>query len=526
MRRWGSAALAVGVVWAATTAHATTLKYAFQGDLNSLDPYSLNETFSLGALGNVMEGLTRRDKDLKIIPGLAESWEVLEPTRWRFHLRHNVKFQGGEPFGADDVLFSLDRMRSEGSQIRGRAPADMKAVKVDNYTVDFILSQPNPILNAEWDTWYMVSKAWAERVGATQAQSSRATSLNSWALEANGTGPFKVVAHEPGVRTVFRRNAAWWGKPEHNLDEVVFTTIQSDATRVAALLSGEVDLIDPVPVQDIARVANNVTTKLMAGPELRTIFLNMDSFRNELTHASVKGRNPFKDARVRKAIYQAIDIEAIRQKVMRGQSVPSALLISPLLFSRGAELKRHPFDVAAAKALLTEAGYGEGFEVRLDCPNDRYVNDDEICTAIATMLARIKIKVTVNAQPKSRFFEFAGSTGKYDSSFNILGWTPGSFDSYNVLVNIAGCRDADGNGGLFNYGGYCNRKVAELTRRIAVESDRQKRDDLILQAFTIIHEEAGIIPLHQQVLAWGVAKTVTIPQRADNQILFYWAQKR
>jgi peptide/nickel transport system substrate-binding protein len=526
MIKWMALALAGAMAFGATSSNATTLRYAFQGDLNALDPYSLNETFTLGAMGNVMEGLTKRDKNLKIIPGLAERWEIVEPTRWRFYLRKGVKFHGGEDFTADDVLFSLERMRSDGSQLKSRAPADMKAVKVDDHTVDFVLARPNPILNAEWDTWYMFSKKWSEAVGATQAQSAKSTSLSAWALSANGTGPFVVASHEPGVRTIFRKNPNWWGKPEHNLDEVIFTTIKSDATRVAALLTGEVDLIEPVPVQDMERIARNPTTTVMTGPELRTIFLNFDSFRDELKYASVKGKNPFKDARVRKAFYQAVDIEAIRTKVMRGQSSPSALLISPLLFSRSNEFKRHPYDVQAAKKLMAEAGYADGFELRMDCPNDRYVNDDEICQAVAGMLARINVKVTVNAQPKAKFFEFAGSTGKYDSSFNILGWTPGSFDSHNVLTNIAGCRDADGKGGLFNYGGYCNPKVDELAGLIGVETDPRKRDELIYQAFKIVHDEVGVMPLHQQALAWGVSKSVTIWQRADNQILFYWAQKK
>jgi peptide/nickel transport system substrate-binding protein len=477
-------------------------------------------------MGNVMEGLTKRDKDLKIIPGLAERWEILEPTKWRFHLRKGVKFHNGENFVADDVVFSLDRMRSPGSQIKSRAPADMKAVKVDDHTVDFVLTSPNPILHYEWDTWYMFSKKWAEENGATQAQSATATSLNPFALKANGTGPFTIVSHEPGVKTVFKPNPNWWGKPEHNLTEVIFTTIKSDATRVAALLSGEIDMMDPVPVQDVERIKSNASTDVLSGPELRTIFLNMDQMRDELLYSSVKGKNPFKDARVRKAFYQAIDIEAIKSRVMRNLATPSAILISPLLYSRSAELKRHPYDPDAAKKLLADAGYPSGFEVTMDCPNDRYVNDEAICQAVTTMLARIGVKVNLLAQPKAKYFEKAGPTKKYDSSFNLLGWTPGSFDSWNVIANIAGCRDADGKGGTFNYGGYCNQKVEDLAKKILVESDAKKRDDLIFEAFTIIHEEVGLIPLHQQALVWGVSKKTKIAQRADNQILLYWVQKQ
>jgi peptide/nickel transport system substrate-binding protein len=525
LRTWATAA-ALAVALAATPAAAKTFRYAFQGDLNALDPYTLNETFTLGAMGNVMEGLTKRDKDLKIIPGLAERWEIVDPLRWRFYLRKGVKFHNGEDFTADDVIFSLDRMRSPGSQIKTRAPADMKAVKVDDYTVDFVLTSPNPILHYEWDTWYIYSKKWAEANGATQAQSATATSLNPFALKANGTGPFMIVSHEPGVKTVFKPNPNWWGKPEHNLTEAIFTTIKSDATRVAALLSGEIDMMDPVPVQDIERIKSNPGTDVLTGPELRTIFLNMDQMRDELLYSNVKGKNPFKDVRVRKAFYQAIDIEAIKSKVMRGMAVPSALLISPLLYSRSAEFKRHPYDPEAAKKLLAEAGYPNGFEVTLDCPNDRYVNDEAICQAITTMLARVGVKVNLLAQPKAKYFEKAGPTRKYDSAFNLLGWTPGSFDSWNVLANLAGCRDADGKGGTFNYGGYCNPKVEDLNKRILVESDTKKRDDLIYEAFKIVHDEVGLIPLHQQALAWGVSKKTKIVQRADNQILLYWVQKQ
>jgi peptide/nickel transport system substrate-binding protein len=509
--------------FAVTPAAAKTFRYAFQGDLNALDPYTLNETFSSGAMGNVMEGLTKRDKDLKIIPGLAERWEIVDPLKWRFYLRKGIKFHNGEEFVADDVIFSLDRMRSPGSQIKTRAPADMKAVKVDDYTVDFILASPNPILHAEWDTWYIYSKKWSEENGATQAQSASATSLNPFALKANGTGPFIVVSHEPGVKTVYKPNPNWWGKVEHNLDEVVFQTIKSDATRVAALLSGDIDMMDPVPVQDVERVKASPNATVLTGPELRTIFLNLDSFRDELLYSSVKGKNPFKDMRVRKAVYQAIDMEAIHNKVMRGMSVNSAILISPLLYARAGEFKRHPYDVEVAKKLMAEAGYAQGFEVELDCPNDRYVNDEAICQAVTQMLSRIDIKVKLNAMPKAKFFEKAGPSKKYDSSFNLLGWTPGSFDSWNVVENIIGCRDADGKGGLFNYGGYCNPKMPELNKKILVETDIAKRDEMIYEAFKLNHDETGVIPLHQQSLAWGVSKKVKIVQRADNQILFYWA---
>ena len=519
-------ALVIAAGLMAAPASAKTLKFAFQGDLNALDSYTLNETFTQGILSNVMEGLVRRDKDLNVIPALAEKWEIVDPLKWRFYLRKGVKFHGGEAFTADDVMMSMDRARAPDSQVKNKVQADAKFIKVDDHTLEVQLGKPNPILHYEWDVIHIFSKSWAEKVGATQPQSGKATSVSAWALTANGTGPFTVVSHEPGIKTVFKPFAGWWDKPVHNLDEVIFTTIKSDATRVAALLSGDIDMMDPVPVQDIDRIKSNPTTDVMIGPELRTIFLNFDQMRDELKYASVKGKNPFKDVRVRKAFYQAIDIEAIKSKVMRDMSVPSALILSPLLFAPLADLKRFPYDVEAAKKLMADAGYADGFELRMDCPNDRYVNDEKICQAIGAMLARINVKVTLNAQPKAKYFEFAGATGGFDSSFNLLGWTPGSFDSWNVLANIVGCRDAKGTGSTANYGGYCNKRIDELTKLIVSEGDKAKRDAMIKEAYLIVYEEVGLAPLHQQSIAWGVSKSVKMVQRADNQILFYWAQKQ
>jgi peptide/nickel transport system substrate-binding protein len=515
-----AAALAAAVL--ATPAVAKTFRFAIQGDLNALDPYAHNETFTLGTLANVMEGLVTRDKDLKIVPALAERWEIVEPTRWRFHLRKGVKFHNGEPFTADDVVFSAERAMSPESDIKTRLPAKMKVERVDDHTVDFVLAAPNPILHAEWDSWFIMSKSWAEANSATKVQ-GRGTNLSPFALKANGTGPFTVELHEPGVKTVFKPNPRWWGKPEHNLTQVIFQTIKSDATRVAALLTGEVDMIDPVPVQDIPRVKAHVGADVLTGPELRTIFLNMDQFRDELLHSDVKGKNPFKDVRVRKAVYQAIDVEAIKSRIMRGNAVPSALLIHPPLFSRSAEFKRHPHDPAAARKLLAEAGYPNGFSVEMDCPNDRYVNDEAICQAVVAMLSRIGIKSKLNSLPKAQYFKKAGGPA-YDSSFNLLGWTASSLDSLNILRSIAGCRDATGKGAAFNYGGYCNPIIDELAASITTEGDVAKRDDMIAKAFRIIHEEAGLIPLHQQALNWGVSKKVSMVQRADARILFYWVR--
>ena len=505
--------------------HAETLKFAFQGALNGLDPYSLNETFTLSSLGNAYEGLTRRGPDLEIEPSLAESWEILEPTRWRFHLRKGVKFHNGNDFTAEDVAFSVDRVRSEGSDLTTYVPADAKVEIVDDHTVDFVLSGPNPILHYEWSNFYIMDKEWTTENDAVKVTSASDTTPNYASLHANGTGPFKIVSHEPGVKTVYEKYDGWWDEPKHNLDQVEFTPIGSDATRVAALLSGEMDMVYPIPVQDIKRIEDNAGTKALTGPELRTIFLGMDQYRDELLYSDVKGKNPLKDAKVRKAFYQAIDIDAIKTKIMRDLATPSAIMISPLLFSRSDEFERYPYDPDAAKALLAEAGYPDGFSIGMDCPNDRYVNDEAICQAVAAMLARVGVKVNLNAQPKAKYFARILPSGGFDTSFYLLGWTPGSFDSWNVLDTLMNCRDETGKGSPFNLGGFCDPQIDALSDQILVENDPEKRDAMIAEAFKISHDNAYYIPLHQQSLAWGVSDKIDLVQRADNQFKFRFVTK-
>jgi peptide/nickel transport system substrate-binding protein len=523
-----AAAIVSGVALALSPASGQTLRYANQGELKSLDPYTLKETTTIAHHAHVYEGLITRDRNLKVIPALAESWETPEPTRWRLHLRHNVKFHNGDPFTADDVLFSADRVRAKGSNFLSNVAADAKFVKVDDYTVDVVLPSPNPILMSQWDTWFIMDKKWCEENNSVAPTPASATTPSYASLHENGTGPFTIESHQPGVKTVFKVNPNWWGKPEHNLKEIIFTPIGNDATRVAALLSGEVDVIEPVPIQDIARVNASGVAKVMTGPELRTIFLGMDQTRDELLYSNVKGKNPFKDIRVREAFYKAIDIEAIKSRVMRGLSTPSALMIAPELYPLSKEFTRPKYDPDAAKKLLTEAGYPDGFELTMDCPNDRYVNDAAICQAVVGMLARIGVKVNLLAQPKAQYFAKVLKPGGFQTSFYLLGWTPATLDSQNVLHDIMGCRDdpKDPTRGEANLGGYCNKELDALTDKITFETDTTKRDQEIKQAFEIGIKDYGYIPLHQQALAWGVSNKVKLTQRADNQVLFYWATKQ
>ncbi len=505
--------LAFGLGTAA--APAATLRWANDGDANSMDPYTRNETFLLTFTQNIYDPLVRRDRGLKVEPALAERWEQPDPLTWRLHLRPNVKFHGGEAFTADDVLFSYQRASGPGSQLNATFSTVKEVKKVDDLTVDFITKAPNPILLQEITTWGIMSKAWCEAHNATQpADLTKVKEENYATRNANGTGPFILGTREPDRRTTLRNNPAWWDKPEHNLTEVTFNVITSANTRVAALLSGDVDMIYTVPPQDMDRISRTQGLKLAVGPELRTIFFGFDQARPELLKSDVKGRNPFQDVRVRRAFNMAVDAKAIQSRVMRNQSHPTGLMYGPGVngYTEASD-QRIPYDPDGAKKLLADAGYPNGFGVTLDCPNDRYINDEAICQAVTNMLARIGMRITLNAQTRLQYFAQI-SNPDYRTSFYMLGWTPTTYDALNSLFNLAGSRN--GVRGVFNDGGWSNKEFDDLLDQMAVEIDPAKRQQQIEHASKIIHDEAAFIPLHQQTVVWAYRSNVELQQLADN----------
>ena len=506
--------LAIGL-GAALPAPAATFRWANDGDANSMDPYTRNETFLLSFTQNIYDPLVRRNRELKVEPALAVSWEQPDPLTWRFHLRPNVKFQGGEALTADDVVFSYQRATGPGSQINGNFSTVKEVKKVDDLTVDFITKAPNPIFVQEITQWGIMSKAWCEAHNAVQPTDLTKTKEENYATRnANGTGPFILGTREPDRRTTLRNNPAWWDKPEHNLTEVTFNVISSANTRVAALLSGDVDMIYTVPPQDMDRIGRTQGLKLAVGPELRTIFFGFDQSRPELLKSDVKGKNPFQDVRVRRAFNMAVDAKAIQSRVMRNQSHPTGLLYGPGVngYTEASDV-RIPHDPDGAKKLLAEAGYPNGFGVTLDCPNDRYINDEAICQAVTNMLARIGMRVTLNAQTRLQYFAQI-SNPDYRTSFYMLGWTPTTYDALNSLFNLAGTRN--GVRGVFNDGGWSNQEFDGLLGQITVETDPAKRQGQIERASKIIHDEAAFIPLHQQTVVWAYRSNVELQQMADN----------
>ncbi|MDE1949290.1 MAG: ABC transporter substrate-binding protein [Burkholderiales bacterium] len=502
-------------------APAQTLRWASAGDAQTMDPDSQNVQTTNMMNGQVYETLVEYDRNLQMIPALALSWEQTGPLVWRFKLRPGVKFHDGTPFTADDVVFSIERAAAPTSQISNYAAAVGKARKVDDLTVEFQLAAPDPIFLPHISTLFIMSKSWCEAHKATKPLDFKAGEESYASFHANGTGPYMLVSRAPGIKTVYKRNPGWWGKFDGNVQEIVYTPIANDATRLAALVSGEIDFVlDPSP-RDLPRLRHTAGIKIIDGPENRIVFIGMDQGRDELLYSSVKGKNPFKDQRVRMALYQAVDIEAIKNKLMNGQSYPTGgLTPSPLGDYNDPEIERRfPFDLAAARKLMAEAGYGDGFEVQLDCPNNRYINDESICVALAGMWSQIKVRVKVNAMPVATYFP---KLEKYDFSMYMLGWGGSITDAETMLTPVLRNNLGEKGIGFYNYGHARNDRADALAAQSSVESDPKKREALVKAALTEFKNAVDIIPLHRQVIPWAARSNVEVAHRADNWLEVRW----
>jgi peptide/nickel transport system substrate-binding protein len=523
MKRILIALIALALVALGAPAQATSLRWASQDDAATMDPHAFNHGMTMTVLQHVYEGLVRRDREMRIEPALALSWSQSQPTIWRFELRPNVRFHQGEAFTADDVVFSFERAMSQRSDMRVFAASITEVRAVGPLTVEIVTQFPNGALIQSLPEIRVMSRSWAQRHGAELPADFRQRQENHATRHANGTGPFRLTTREPDVRTVLTANAEWWDRPQHNLTSATLVRIASDATRVAALLSGEVDFAFPIPLQDLERIEGNANLRVLQAPEIRTMFLAMDLHRDELQYGSVRGRNPFRDRRVRQALYQAIDVVTINARVMRNSSPPTGNMLAPGINSVDPALqaRAHPFDLATAGQLMREAGYGEGFEVTLDCPNDRYVNDERVCQAIAGMLAQINIRVNLNLMPSARFF---AKIGARDTSLAFFGYTPVNMDAYNTL-SVVMHSPGDGHG-QWNVGNYSNPEFDRAVAAVLSEMDPERRTAFVTRALQIHRADIGHIPLYQQGIAWGMRRNVDIPIQTDNRVNVSYARIR
>jgi len=498
-------------VWA-----ANTIKWSMKGDSLTLDPHAQNEGPTTMVSRQVYEALVTRGLDMSIGPQLATKWKAVNPTTWYFFLREDVKFHDGTPMTSEDVEFSIIRAQQPTSDFKEYISSISSVKAIDKYTIQIKTKEPNPILLNQLSNIFVMSKAWATKNFSIAPQNWNASQETYASTNTMGTGPFKITLREPNTKTVFKKSRVWWGDVEHNLDSIELLPIANAATRVAALLSGEIDIVTDAPVQDLGRIGGSASHKVESTPQMRTIFLGMDQAADQLRSGNT-GDNPFKKKEVRQALYQAIDIEAIKKKVMRGDSEPAGIITFPGVTGYTKALdKRLPYDPDAAKQLLADAGYPDGFDVELRCPNDRYVNDEAICTAVVGMFGKIGVNVSLNAQTKSKHFK---ELKEDKGDFYMLGWGVPTLDSHYVFHYLYDT------GASWNKVNFSNARVDELIKVMEGEVDLTKRNAAIAEAWKIVKDDISYLPLHHQVISWASKKNINVPIRPNNEPLFRFSSK-
>jgi peptide/nickel transport system substrate-binding protein len=500
--------LAAGV--ASPAGAENVLRWASATEPLSFDPHAAAHTPTIAEAIQVYEPLVDFNSSYEIEPALAVAWKLTSPTTWQFDLRQGVRFHDGAPFTAEDVVFTLNRAMSETSDYRDYVSSIAAVEALNDHTVRITTTAPNPILPDQLYVVGMMSKPWAEQHDALLPAPYDDTMTSYAEIHANGTGPFKLVSFEAGVETVMQRNSEWWGLNQnpHNLDGVVHTVVKDPATRLKALLSGQINFLSDPPLSDLSRIEATPGLKLERTNETRTIYLGFDQGSNELRSSDIKGTNPFADRRVRQAVYQAIDEQTIVDKVMSGLAIPSGIIIQPGIVGYGPELdKRLPFDPNAAKALLIQAGYPDGFAVTLDCPNDRWINDEAICRVVAGMLGEIGIRVTVAARPMR---EHLPMIEKRETDFYMESWGTSTYDSlehFDYLLRT---------NGPLNATGYANPRVDDLIEVVRTALVTYARDAMIEEVWKMVRDDIVYVPLHQQVIVWAMRDQLDLPVDPQN----------
>jgi len=495
---------------------AKDLKIGLASEPTSIDPHFHNLTPNNALARHLFDSLVDTDTNQKLIPGLAVSWKAINDTTWEIKLREGVKWHDGSPFTADDVVFTFDRAvnvpnspSSFGTYIKGKT-----AEKVDDLTVHIKTAKPYPLMPNDLSTFVIVSKKNGEGASTEDYNSGKV---------AIGTGPFKFKEYVPGDRIVYVRNDDYWGdKPAW--ETLTLKPVKSSPSRVAALLAGDVDMIEQVPTTDIERLKKEPKVELSQGVSNRVIYLHLDHARDDSPF--VKGadgsaiKNPLKDKRVRMAISKAINRDAIVERVMEGVAIKAGQLLPEGFFGVSPNLKPVDYDPDGAKKLLAEAGLKDGFQLTIHGPNDRYINDAKICEAVAQMLTRVGIKTEVVTMPRSVYFKRASRGGPDKTpefSFILVGWGAGSGEASSPLKSLLHTYDKDRGFGASNRGRYSNPEVDKLLEEALATVDDAKRQDLLAKATEIAINDGGIIPLHYQVNTWASRKGLKYNARTDER---------
>ncbi|WP_296432400.1 ABC transporter substrate-binding protein [Yoonia sp.] len=504
---------------AALGVQAESFNWASTTDPQTMDPHAVNSAPVLSFLNNIYEGLVRRGQDMSIEPSLATSWVPLEGENgWRFNLRQGVTFQDGAAFTAADVMFSYERASNEAADVRSWFAPVTEVRVVDDFTIDFVTSAPNPLFPSSIANFMILDADWAT---SNDAALPARDAENFATLNVNGTGPFIVASRDPGVKTVLTPNANWWDEAAHNVTEATFTPIGNSATGLAALLSGDIDFIQPIPLQDVEQVESREGFNVLEGEETRVIMFGFGHEHDTLLYSNdVTDVNPFQDPRVRLAAAHAIDMASIDRVLFRGK-IEAANQLVPAGISGYSEANqsRPDYNPDRAKELLAEAGYPDGFSFGLKCTNDRYINDEALCRAAASMFAAVGLNAELSTGPVRDYWP---QLREDDFDMYLLGWSPGTFDMEHPVRFLLHTQDDEARLGSWNFGNYSNARVDELLPLIQQEIDPAARQAMIDEIVAITQEEVAYIPLYTQPLIWAAKDNIYLTQRADNFFMLRW----
>jgi peptide/nickel transport system substrate-binding protein len=503
----------------AARAAGPTLRIAMAADVTAVDPHYANIAPNNAVGWHVFDALTHVNADTRLQPGLATSWRALDDTTWEFVLRKDVRFHDGSAFDARDVEYSIRRaarLAEKGGQFGSFVQAIASIQIVDPHTVRFRTKAPHAVLPQDLNSVFIVSRA----AGAAATEDFNA------GRGAIGTGPFRLESFARGDRVNLVRNDAYWGaKPAW--ERVTLRILPQDAARLAALLAGDVDAIENIPTSDVARLARDARLRIERKVSWRTLFLHLDQYRDAAPGVSDRNgkplaRNPLRDPRVRAALSAAIDRKALVDKVMEGLAVPAGNLVAPPVLGHDPQLAAPAYDPQAAKRLLAEAGYGDGFRVSLATPNNRYVNDEQVAQAVAQMWARVGIQVTrVEALPAAAYFTKARNG---DFGIALLGW--GSFAGDLALRALVATPSAQKGMGSWNWGHYSNAQVDKLVEQALGSVDQARREMLAKAAMAVAVRDHAVILLHHQVATWAMRAGLAYPGRTDEYTLAQFFEPR
>lgn len=509
----GAALLGVAPVMMAPL-QAQTLSLAVSAPPASIDPQYYTLTPSIMLSTHMFETLVQRDENARLRPGLATAWRLVDDTTWEFTLRPGVAFHNGAPLTAEDVAYSIQRVPTVQSPssfaVYTRAITGVEVV--DAATIRFKTATPYPQLANDLASVFIIPRSLGTGVTSPAFASDKV---------AIGTGPFRFVSYAPNDRVVMTRNDAYWG-PKPEWERVDYRIITNSGARVAAMLSGDVAMIDNVPTQDLAKLRGDSRISIVEGTSLRLIFLGLDVFRDGATpditgpNGEALSKNPLQDRRVREALSIAINRPAIASRVMEGAAVPSGQFMPEGAYGYDPSIAVPRFDMERARKLLAEAGYPNGFTVTLRGPNDRYVNDGQILQVVAQMWARIGVKTAVDAQPLATLI---GRLNRFDTSIYLLGWSNSTGEPSTSLRAILGGRGPENGLGLSNYGRYSNPLVDQTTARGLATMDEGAREKLLQEAMRTAMGDVAIIPLHTQKSVWATRRGLTYTPRVDEQTL-------